>query len=74
MSDKTSSRFDEYLIFKEFLVSKASSREMKNRANVYFKTGTMNLLERMGFLRGMAFIYTSVLNLSKYSMVPSGFV
>lgn len=36
---------------------------MKNRANVYFKTGTVNLFERMGLLRGMAFIYTSVLNL-----------
>lgn len=74
MSHKTSSRFDGYLIFKEFLVSKAFGREMKNRANVYFKTGTVNLLERMGLLRGMAFIYTSVLNLSKYSMIPSGFV
>lgn len=47
---------------------------MKNRANVYFKTGTVNLLERMGLSRGMAFIYTSVLNLSKYSMIPSGFL
>lgn len=63
MSRKTFSRFDEYLIFKEFLVGKASGREMKNRANVHFKTGTVNLLERMGLLRGMAFICTSVLNL-----------
>lgn len=74
MSHKTCSPFDEYLIFKEFLVSKASGREMKNHANVYFKTGTVNLFERMGLLRGMAFIYTSVLNLWKYSMIPYGFV